>query len=201
MDVSKSLSGRRKVYKRVPTSAYAELETFAPDKLHIQILKKQLNIMQYPIFSDEFFMNEALKEAQIAFEKDEIPVGAIVVIDKQIVGRGHNLTETLQDTTAHAEMQAITAASQFLGAKYLTNATLFVTLEPCVMCAGAMFWSKISRLVYAATDQKQGFSKINKNNSLPKNLILHPKTKINTGILSEKSEILLKKFFKNKRKV
>ena len=146
----------------------------------------------YPVYSDEYFMNEALKEAFKAMEKDEVPIGAVVVIENRIIARGHNLTETLNDVTAHAEMQAFTAASDYLGGKYLNECTLFVTLEPCVMCAGAAFWTQIGKLVYGAEDKKRGYGLI------PERL-LHPKTEVVTGILSSRSMILLKEFFQRKR--
>ncbi len=148
--------------------------------------------MPLTIFSDESFMREALKEAEKAFELDEIPVGAVIVCNNRIIARSHNLTEQLNDVTAHAEMQAITAAANYLGGKYLTDSILYVTLEPCVMCAGAIFWAQISRLVYGASDEKRGFTKTGTG-------ILHPSTKIQHGILEEESMILLKTFFKNKR--
>ncbi|MBA3900528.1 MAG: nucleoside deaminase [Bacteroidetes bacterium] len=147
----------------------------------------------YSIFSDEYFMNEALKEARKAFEMDEVPVGAVVVCNRTVIARGHNLTERLKDVTAHAEMQAITAASEYLGAKYLTDCTLYVTLEPCVMCAGANFWAQISRIVFGAADPKRGFLRKGVD-------IIHPKTELSGGILAAKSEELLKLFFKSKRK-
>lgn len=137
-------------------------------------------------------MREALKEAKKAGEKGEIPVGAVVVSANRIIGRGHNLTEQLNDVTAHAEMQAITAAANHLGGKYLTECTLYVTLEPCVMCAGALFWSQISRIVVGASDEKRGFSVHGQ--------LLHPKTQLQTGILEEESAALLKDFFARLRK-
>ena len=137
-------------------------------------------------------MNEAFKEAQKAFDADEIPVGAIVVANNKIIARGHNLTQQLNDVTAHAEMQVITAAANAVGGKYLNECTMYVTLEPCVMCAGALFWSQIDRLVYAASDEKRGYRLIEKS-------LLHPKTKVIHGLLSNKSETLLKDFFKKKR--
>jgi tRNA(adenine34) deaminase len=146
----------------------------------------------YQIFSEEYFMNEALKEARKALEKDEVPIGAVVVIENRIIARAHNLTETLHDVTAHAEMQAFTAASDYLGGKYLKECILYVTLEPCVMCAGAAFWSQIGKLVYGADDQKRGYLLIHEK-------LLHPKTEVVSGILSEQSTILLKEFFKRKR--
>ena len=144
------------------------------------------------ISSDEFFMQEALKEASLALEADEIPVGAIIVANGRIIGRGHNLTQRLNDVTAHAEMQAFTAAANFLGAKYLIDCTLYVTLEPCVMCAGAAFWTQISKIVFGAYDAQRGFSRLNTP-------ILHPKTELIGGVLENKCSLLLKEFFINKR--
>ncbi len=141
---------------------------------------------------DLYFMKQALDEAQKAFERDEVPVGAVIVCRGRIIARGHNLTETLTDVTAHAEMQAITAAAGFLGGKYLTDCTLYVTVEPCVMCAGALGWSQISRIVYGATDEKRGFTRF-----APQ--ALHPKTEVISGILEQECADLMKDFFKNKR--
>lgn len=141
---------------------------------------------------DLYFMKQALAEAQKAFERDEVPVGAVIVCRGWIIARGHNLTETLTDVTAHAEMQAITAAASFLGGKYLTDCTLYVTVEPCVMCAGALGWSQISRIVYGATDEKRGFTRF-----APQ--ALHPKTEVISGILEQECADLMKDFFKNKR--
>jgi tRNA(adenine34) deaminase len=146
----------------------------------------------YTLYSDEYFMNEALKEANKALEKDEVPIGAVVVIENRIIARAHNLTETLHDVTAHAEMQAFTAASDYLGGKYLKECILYVTLEPCTMCAGAAFWAQLGKLVYGADDQKRGYRMIQER-------LLHPKTEVVSGILSVQSTILLKKFFKKKR--
>jgi len=143
------------------------------------------------IFDDTYFMKKALQEAEIAFEKGEVPVGAIIVIDNRVIARGHNLTETLNDVTAHAEMQAITAAANFLGGKYLKKCTMYVTLEPCQMCAGALYWSQISNLVYGARDEKRGFITMNTQ--------LHPKTTIRGGVMAEEASQLLKKFFIQKR--
>jgi tRNA(adenine34) deaminase len=145
------------------------------------------------INSDDYFMREALKEARKAFESDEVPVGAIVVCDNTIIARAYNLTERLNDVTAHAEMQAITSAAAYLGGKYLSGCTLYVTLEPCVMCAGALFWSQFQRVVYGAGDLKRGFLKRGDD-------LLHPKTELKGGVLAEESEALLKEFFKAKRK-
>jgi tRNA(adenine34) deaminase len=145
------------------------------------------------LFSHEYFMNMALKEAQKAYELGEIPVGAVVVSNNTIIGKGHNLTEQLNDVTAHAEMQAFTAAAQTLGGKYLKNCTLYVTIEPCVMCAGASYWTQISRVVYGANEHKRGFTFLNQN-------ILHPKTLVKGGVLSEECAALMTRFFQNKRK-
>ena len=141
---------------------------------------------------DEYFMRQALIEAQRAGERDEVPIGAVIVCQGRIIARGHNLTETLTDVTAHAEMQAITAAAQFLGGKYLIDCSLYVTVEPCVMCAGALGWSQISRVVYGASDEKRGFVRFAPN-------ALHPKTEIVSGILETECSRLVKEFFKRKR--
>ncbi|MDR1368936.1 MAG: nucleoside deaminase [Dysgonamonadaceae bacterium] len=143
-------------------------------------------------FSDDFFMKQALSEAQKAFDKGEVPVGAVVVCDGRIIARAHNLTETLNDVTAHAEMQAITAAANVLGGKYLTDCTLYVTVEPCPMCAGAMGWAQLSRLVYGAPDEKRGYLKF-----APQTL--HPQTKILQGIGKEEASCLMKRFFRDLR--
>ncbi len=148
--------------------------------------------MTLTIYSDEHFMKEALKEAQKAFDADEIPVGAVVVCNKQIIARAHNLTERLTDVTAHAEMQAFTSAENYLGSKYLNECTLYVTLEPCVMCAGAAFWTQIGKIVYGAKDEKRGFTLLEKN-------ILHPKTKVKSGFLETECSNILKEFFRKKR--
>ena len=143
-------------------------------------------------FTDEYFMKKALQEAEMAFEKDEIPVGAIIVIDNKVIARGHNLTEMLVDVTAHAEMQAITAAANFLGGKYLIGCTLYVTLEPCQMCAGALYWSQISKIVFGATDENRGFTKMGTQ--------LHPKTTVVRGVLEKEASELMKRFFIERRK-
>ena len=143
------------------------------------------------VFDDKYFMKKALQEAEEAFQRNEIPVGAIVVVDNRIIARSHNLTETLNDVTAHAEMQAITAASNFLGGKYLKGCTLYVTLEPCQMCAGALYWSQIDRVVYGATDEHRGCGTMGTK--------LHPKTKIEGGVLEEEAASLMKRFFIQKR--
>lgn len=143
-------------------------------------------------FNDEYFMKKALQEAEFAFEKGEIPVGALIVIDNKIIARTHNLTELLNDVTAHAEMQAITSAANFLGGKYLTGCTLYVTLEPCQMCAGALYWSQISKIVFGASDEHRGFEKMGTQ--------LHPKTTVVRGVLAEEASELMKRFFAGKRK-
>lgn len=142
-------------------------------------------------YNDEYFMRQALIEAQKAFDQDEIPVGAVIVVNNQIIARTHNLTELLNDVTAHAEVQAITAASNFIGAKYLRNCTLYVTVEPCVMCAGALYWSQISKIVYGTTDNKRGCS-IHGN-------LFHPKTEVISGLLAEESSNIMQEFFQKKR--
>ena len=141
---------------------------------------------------DLYFMKQALVEAQKAAARDEVPVGAVVVCQGRIIARGHNLTETLTDVTAHAEMQAITAAAQFLGGKYLIDCTLYVTVEPCAMCAGALGWSQISRIVYGAADEKRGFMRF-----AP--AALHPKTEVVSGVLEAECSAMMKEFFKKKR--
>ena len=143
-------------------------------------------------FSDEYFMKKALQEAELAFEKGEIPVGALIVVDNNIIARTHNLTELLNDVTAHAEMQAITSAANFLGGKYLMGCTLYVTLEPCQMCAGALYWSQISKIVFGASDENRGFEKMGTQ--------LHPKTTVIRGVLANEAATLLKSFFAEKRK-
>lgn len=138
-------------------------------------------------------MKKALQEAETAFDKGEIPVGAIVVIDNKIIARSHNLTELLHDVTAHAEMQTITAAANFLGGKYLIGCTLYVTLEPCQMCAGALFWSQISKIVYGASDEHRGFVTMGTQ--------LHPKTRVVSGVLAQEASDLMKTFFSKKREL
>ena len=144
------------------------------------------------MFTDEYFMKMALQEAQIALEKEEVPVGCIIVSNNRIIAKSHNLTETLTDVTAHAEMQAITSAANFLGGKYLQNCMMYVTLEPCVMCCGALSWSQISKVVIGARDENRGF--------INKNLQLHPKTEIVTGIMEHECSEIVKEFFKSRRK-
>lgn len=142
-------------------------------------------------FDDIYYMRKALQEAEIAFEKGEVPVGAVVVINDKIIARSHNLTELLNDVTAHAEMQAITAAANYLGGKYLIDCTMYITLEPCQMCAGALYWSQISKIVFAAKDEQRGFKSLQTK--------LHPKTKVVSGVLEEEASRLLKRFFIEKR--
>lgn len=143
------------------------------------------------IFTDEYFMKKALQEAELAFGKGEIPVGAIVVVNNTIIARSHNLTEMLTDVTAHAEMQSITAAANYLGGKYLKDCTLYVTLEPCQMCAGALYWSQISKIVFGASDAHRGYQKMGTQ--------LHPKTIVVKGILAQGAGDLMKRFFSSKR--
>ncbi len=144
------------------------------------------------ILNDEYFMRQALNEAKTAFERNEVPVGAVVVCQGRIIARAHNLTETLNDVTAHAEMQAITAAANVLGGKYLKDCTLYVTLEPCPMCAGGLLWSQITKIVCGARDEKKGYSLFSPN-------ILHPKTQIVTGVMQEECASLLTEFFQRNR--
>ncbi|MFZ2286203.1 MAG: nucleoside deaminase [Bacteroidales bacterium] len=142
--------------------------------------------------TDEYYMRLATAEAARAAERDEVPVGAVIVAGKSIIARAHNLTETLNDPTAHAEMQAITAATSYLGGKYLTDCTIYVTVEPCVMCAGALAWSQISTVVYGAPDPKKGYTTTGAS-------ILHPKTEVRSGVLSGECSEIMKKFFLKKR--
>lgn len=142
-------------------------------------------------YDDTYFMKKALQEAQAAFDQGEIPVGAVVVVDNMIIARAHNLTERLTDVTAHAEMQAITSASSFIGGKYLQQCTLYVTLEPCQMCAGALYWSQIGRIVYGAKDLRRGYDVMGTT--------LHPKTKVQSGVLAQECESIMKRFFVDKR--
>ncbi len=144
------------------------------------------------IFDDAYFMRKALQEAEAAYERGEVPVGAVVVIDNKVIARSHNLTELLNDVTAHAEMQSITAAANFLGGKYLMNCTLYVTVEPCQMCAGALYWSQISKIVFGCRDEKRGY--------LAMGTTLHPKTKVVSGVLENEAGALMQKFFSERRK-
>lgn len=148
--------------------------------------------MTLTVFSDESFMREALKEAHKAYEADEVPIGAVIVCDNRIIARAHNYTERLKDVTAHAEMQAFTAAAEYLGGKYLRECTLYVTLEPCVMCAGASMWAQLRRVVYGAPDPKRGFLRTGTH-------LLHPRTVIAAGVLESECGELVKKFFRGKR--
>jgi tRNA(adenine34) deaminase len=144
--------------------------------------------------TDEYFMMQAIKEAKKAFEDDEIPIGAIIVINERVIARGHNMTEKLNDPTAHAEIIALTSAFNLLGSKYLPEATLYVTIEPCLMCAGAMYWSKLGKLVYGADDEKNGYKKTT-GTTWP----FHPKTELIRGVLKDDCANLMKEFFKSKR--
>ena len=149
--------------------------------------------MEIGVKSDQYFMSQAMEEAQKAFEADEVPVGAIITCNNQIIARGYNYIQHLNDVTAHAEMQAFTSAANYIGGKYLRECTLYVTLEPCVMCAGASYWTQISRIVVAARDYKNGYSVMNKQ-------VLHPKTVIEFGLLEDESKKILQDFFERKRK-
>ncbi len=144
------------------------------------------------IFTDEYFMRIAIQQAETAFNKDEVPVGAIIVINNKIIAKGHNLTEMLTDVTAHAEMQCITSAANYLGGKYLKDCTLYVTLEPCPMCAGALYWSQLGKLVYGASDEKRGY--------VTKQTELHTKTEVTSGIMKEECKQLMIEFFLKKRR-
>lgn len=144
--------------------------------------------------TDEYFMKQALKEAELAFEEDEIPIGAVVVVNNKIIARGRNMTERLNDPTAHAEMIALTSAFSHIGAKYLPEATLYVTVEPCLMCAGALYWSKVTRIVWGADDEKNGHKRVTKD-EWP----FHQKAEVIQGILKEECAQLMKNFFKDKR--
>ena len=162
-------------------------------------MKSQQKLFQNPIFAiminpftDEYFMKKALQEAEMAYEKGEIPVGAIIVVADKVIARSHNLTELLNDVTAHAEMQSITAAANFLGGKYLKDCTLYVTLEPCQMCAGALYWSQISKIVFGARDEQRGFIVMGTK--------LHPKTTVVSGVMADEAADLMKRFFMERRK-
>jgi len=143
------------------------------------------------LFSNEYFMRKALMEAQYAYEKDEVPIGAVIVLNNKIIAKAYNLTETLTDVTAHAEMQAITSAANYLGGKYLQECTLFVTMEPCIMCAGALYWSQIGKIVIGARDTKRGY--------INAGIKLHPKTSVELNVLENECSILVKQFFQSKR--
>ena len=155
-------------------------------------MKLQVDTASFEMFSDEYFMYEALKQAAMAFEADEIPIGSVVVSENRIIARGYNQTQLLNDVTAHSEMLSITASANFLGAKYLTNCTLYVTVEPCVMCAGALYWSQVDKLVIGTSDSKRGYSQFGQK-------LLHPKTLITTGVLESECKRLMQEFFKTKR--
>lgn len=147
------------------------------------------------LYDDEYFMQKALQQAQLAYDADEVPIGALVVQQNKIIGRGYNQVELLNDATAHAEMIALTASFGYLGAKYLPEATLYVSIEPCPMCAGALFWSKIGRVVYGAGDIKHGYRAFYKNNDA-----FHPKTQLTTGVLENECAVMMQQFFKDKRR-
>lgn len=159
---------------------------------HPRLKRRGKTLIMIEPFNDEYYMKKAFTEAIQAFDEDEIPVGAVVVSKGKIIARAHNLTETLNDVTAHAEMQAITAASNLLGGKYLNDCTLYVTLEPCVMCAGALAWSQIGKIVYGASDQKRGYNSIASK-------ALHPKTEVVSGVLATECSELMQEFFTSKR--
>lgn len=150
-------------------------------------------LMAMETSGDDFFMKQALREAQAAYEENEVPVGAVVVCNDRIIARSHNLTERLTDVTAHAEMQVITAAADFLGGKYLNQCTLYVSLEPCPMCAGALGWAQLKRLVFGAYDERKGYTLLSEN-------LLHPKTEVKGGVMGDDSAALLRRFFQEKRK-
>ena len=144
------------------------------------------------IFTDEYFMRKAIAEAEMAYEKGEIPIGAVIVVENRVIARSHNLTEMLNDVTAHAEMQAITSAANFLGGKYLKGCTLYVTVEPCQMCAGALYWSQISKIVFAAPDPQRGYRNMGTT--------LHPKTQVVSGVMEDEAAGLMLRFFAERRK-
>ena len=166
-----------------------------PFEVYIQKQPTGNNALPLSGMNDEHFMKQALGQAQKAFDEDEVPVGAVVVINNKIIARGYNQVEKLSDPTAHAEMIALTSAFNQVGAKYLPDATLYVTVEPCVMCAGALYWSKVARVVYGASDEKNGYTRVR-----PAVSPFHPKTEIHYGVLSEECSSLMKAFFAQKRK-
>lgn len=157
------------------------------------------------MYDDNYFMKKALQEAQLAFDTNEVPVGAVVIMQNKVIGRGHNLTETLKDPTAHAEMMALTAAFAHMGAKYLPDASIYITVEPCHMCAGALYWSKIGRIVYGAPDIKNGYRKFlcncsgNEKNDKLELAVFHPKTELVTGIMQAECGELMTSFFQRRR--
>jgi tRNA(adenine34) deaminase len=162
------------------------------DGIKHQVSSIKYQVSSMTIFSDEYYMKQALLEAEAAFAEDEIPVGAVVVCRNRIIARAHNQTELLTDVTAHAEMIALTAAANSLGSKYLNDCTLYVTLEPCAMCAGALAWSQLGKLVYGAIDEKRGFMRFGRE-------MLHPKTQVAYGVMENECADLMKRFFKDKR--
>ena len=145
------------------------------------------------LYTDEYFMKQAMQQAELAKDKDEVPVGAVIVCQNKVIARAHNLTERLNDVTAHAEMQAFTSAAEYIGGKFLHECTLYVTLEPCIMCAGASYWTRISRVVYGASDPKRGFQRIETN-------LLHPKTNFVAGVMQKECSTILTEFFEQKRR-
>lgn len=153
-----------------------------------------MTILYLHAMNDEHFMKQALQQAQTAFDEDEVPVGAVIVLNQKIIARGYNQVEKLNDPTAHAEIIALTSAFNFLGSKYLPEATIYITVEPCVMCAGALYWSKIGRIVYAASDEKNGYLRITRKTSP-----FHPKTEVVYGVMKEECAALMKSFFQSKR--
>ena len=159
---------------------------------HEQYQNQRITIVELSIHSDEHFMKQALNEAQLAYDEGEIPIGAVVVCENKIIAKDHNRVERLNDATAHAEMLAVTAAQNYLGSKYLNDCTIYVTLEPCSMCAGSLFWTQIGKVVFGAQDKERGFSRYNKE-------ILHPKTDLKQGVMAEECEIIIKEFFKKIR--
>ncbi len=148
--------------------------------------------MTLTVQSDDHYMKQAFQEAEQAYEEEEVPVGAVVVVENTIIARAHNLTERLTDATAHAEMQAITAASEYMGGKFLNECTLYVTLEPCVMCAGALYWTRMGRVVYGTRDEKKGYTLTDPG-------LLHPRTEVKTGVMAEEAGELLRRFFREQR--
>jgi tRNA(adenine34) deaminase len=186
---------RNRLLKRTPNYKKYAIQGNCIKKIYLfYSLRQKESMEKYPRYSHAYFMQKAIQLAQQAAEEGEVPIGAVVVAEgKKIIGKGYNQTEKLQDVTAHAEIIALSAASQYLGGKYLQNCTMYITLEPCTMCAGALGWSQISRIVYGAAELKKGFSQF-------KPRILHPKTEIITGILAEECQQILRAFFQDKRK-
>lgn len=185
---------KRDNYIQRLTSDYIRLHHFHSKFLYKRGNRtKNVRLYTLKMLNDHYFIQQALQEAQQAFEKNEVPIGAIIVCQQRIIARTHNLTELLNDVTAHAEMQAITAAADVLGGKYLTDCTLYVTIEPCPMCAGALNWAQISKIVYGARDKKRGYSLFSPS-------LLHPKTSVISGVLEEECAKLMRDFFEKKRK-